>query len=420
MRWPGRYAALLREVRQAPPPALDEARVRARVQAEVTRARLAPVAMSEVRQTSRGWSLALAAGGLALAALVWQQSSARGVARTPALPAAAVSTAAAGSAPAAASSAEAAPVPGPELRDGATLRPGERLVAGERALRVEHAGHSAWSLSAGSAARLLTLGDVLRIELEQGVLSAEVQPRAQSAAGDFFVVQSRGAEVSVHGTRFSVSAPSEGAEQLLVDVQEGLVRVRPTGGAHSVELGPGAHVELVAGQLVKGRASASATPERARGAPGAGRGGRSQRALDSAAPAPLEGVAPAPAVNASGEPASAAAAERSLPTAPSLGEGSAPVNASALEPDAHAVGRVVARIQGCFHRYTRDRGDMRIQARSTLRLDVLPSGELLRAELEPPLAPGIERCLDDALAAVRFEPSDSGYRIERSIQLSTE
>jgi FecR-like protein len=414
MRWPGRYAALLRELRQAPVPEWNHARVRARVLARVERERANGVAPSE-RARGGVWWPVLAAGGLALGALLWQRSVAyRAPSSARSSPSSSVSKAPALAAPASGAPASAAPEP----RDGASLRVGERLVAEERALRVEHAGRSAWSLAAGSSARLLALGDVMRIELERGVLSAQVTPRASASPLDFFVVQGRGTEVSVHGTRFSVSAldGAEGtAETLRVEVEEGVVQVRALGAAAGVDLGPGAQGEFVAGRLVRGTGISRATDSAhapARAANGAGRGGHPARA--SASPAPRDAAASL-AERASDAP------PRLRPTAPPSAPGDARlIEASAEAPDARAVGRVVARIQGCFHRYTRDRGDMRIQARSTLRLDVLPSGELLRAELDPPLAPGIERCLDEALAAVRFEPSASGYRIERGVQLSTE
>jgi hypothetical protein len=78
---------------------------------------------------------------------------------------------------------------------------------------------------------------------------------------------------------------------------------------------------------------------------------------------------------------------------------------------------VAEHVQVCFHRHLPGSRELGIEVSTRLGLWVEASGQLLRADFAPPLAPAIEACVAEKLEQFRAAPSPEGYRIERSLLL---
>jgi len=300
--------------------------------------------------------------------------------------------------------------------DGAPLALGAPVTALAQPRRVEHPGRASWVLAPGSRGRVLSAaGGVLRVALEHGSLDAEVVPSGSGSApgqspAEAFIVEAQGTEVAVHGTRFRVTLSGDHTH---VAVTQGQVVVRPLGQRAGTTLAAGMSAEFRAGVVeppVLPAASASAAP---RTSPSGG----------AAAPAPPRGSLPLgraalPAAAASGSgaaPASVAGAgsgrEAAPPTAPSS---SGAASAAAVEP---ALRAITERVQSCFRRHTPGPSELGIELSTELAFWVEPSGELLQADFEPPLAPAVEACVAAELGQLRLAPSPDGYRVQREIRL---
>lgn len=298
-------------------------------------------------------------------------------------------------------------------RDGAVLSPGEPLSAGATPLRVEHAAQATWVLAPGSEGRLLSAaGGVLRVELTRGTLDAFVLP---SGRAESFVVQAGRTVVSVHGTRFQVSYQGELASVL---VTEGEVHVHPLGQPGGTPLRAGMQAEFVDGVVQSD--SLQVVPDDVAAA--------AHRALAEAAPRPVHsatggaarpGSSAAPGAKPAPETPRASDAQRPPPDDPSSAEEHiAPEPATPAEVLDAALKLASERIQSCFRLHTRGRGELRIEASTQLGLWVQPNGLILEVDLEPPLAPPVERCVATELSGLNLGASPGGFRIDREIRLS--
>jgi hypothetical protein len=256
----------------------------------------------------------------------------------------------------------------PQALDGNALGRGARVDASTDEVRVEHAGHSRWTLERGGRASVTTADGVVRVELEQGALVARVVP---SPRKETFVVQAAGTRVAVHGTAFRVALAKDRVD---VSVTEGTVLVGP------------------------------------RSEPGAGRPlGANESSSFTLAGTPLTGERSARA------PASRPAADRrgvpnverprELPEQPSIDE----------------VEKVVSQVNdlgtACFQKRTSTENGVRVTASTTVTLHALPDGRLELAGLEPPLAPQAQSCLAEGIQKLVIAESQRGIQITRRLEL---
>jgi len=301
--------------------------------------------------------------------------------------------------------------------DGAPLALGAPVTALDQPRRVEHPGRASWVLAPGSRGRVLSAASgVLRVALERGSLDAEVVPSLGASApgpspAEAFIVEAQGTEVAVHGTRFRVTLSGDHTH---VAVSQGQVVVRPLGQRAGTTLAAGMSAEFRAGVVeppLLPAASASAAPRtspsgRAAAGPAPERGSLQRgRAALPAAPASGSGVAPASGAGAG------SGSESAPPTASSPSHAASAV---AVEP---ALRAITERVQSCFRRHTPGPSELRIELSTELAFWVEPSGELLQADFEPPLAPAVEACVAAELGQLRLAPSPEGYRVEREIRL---
>lgn len=368
---------VLREVRAQRPPEPREEALPARLRAELRslgaqpRSAQRPVRSSHSRAWQLGAAAALAAAGLWLVL-------------RPAAPEGAVSP-------------EHAPLeqaalggtggPVPATVDGQPLAAGVLLEATSVARVVQHEGRASWVLQPGSRASLRSAAHVLQVDLEQGSLTAQVRPGEQPES---FVVRARGTEVAVHGTRFSVSLLP--GERVRVEVSDGIVQVRPSGQSAGIALSERGRGEFVAGVL-----QPEPEPRRGLTAPRAESGNGTRPAPGGPPPDPP----PAPAQRPP------AVAVRPPPPAEPPGD-------AASE---RAIQAVTEHVRACFRRHLPGSRELGIEVSTRLALWVEASGQLLRADFEPPLAPDIERCVSEALVQFRAASSAEGYRVERELVL---
>jgi ferric-dicitrate binding protein FerR (iron transport regulator) len=259
--------------------------------------------------------------------------------------------------------------------DGAKLSVGAAVVSTQSAREVTHAGRARWTLEPASRAVLTESAERLGVRLEAGALLAEVVP---GSAREAFAVEAGELRVAVHGTIFRVEL---GADRVLVGVREGVVSVAPRtpGTGQSWLLGAGDQGSFsLNGSVGTVQRATSETTAPAQPAPG-----RSARRRSAA-----------------GVPAEQAA----LPEAPAPAE---------LE---RGLDDVAARTTRCFNEHT-SRGEVRVVARTNIKLEVLADGSAGSLEFDPPLAPAVEKCIENAGAAARFPRSRSGATVERTILL---
>jgi ferric-dicitrate binding protein FerR (iron transport regulator) len=312
----------------------------------------------------------------------------------------------------------------PTWMDGGSLVPGADVVAFDRELLVEHSGRASWTLSPGSRARVLSMdADVLRISLDRGALEAAVRP---SSRAESFVVQALGTEVSVHGTRFTVSLGAEA--RVAVTVSEGEVRVRPTGEQSGVPLSAGMRGHFMAGSLVNGAAATSelsgaerTSPPLAAQANGSNRSAPHKAALPeetSRTAATPVGLSPGPAEPRDALEAATPKDETSAESAAPAGSnapGSAEAASSASAERALAL--ATEHIQACFQKHTNGEGELTIEVSTRLILEVEPSGAILEVRINPPLAPLVDACVARDLASLNLGPSADGFQVDREIRL---
>ncbi len=82
-----------------------------------------------------------------------------------------------------------------------------------------------------------------------------------------------------------------------------------------------------------------------------------------------------------------------------------------------ALEQVMEHVRTCFRPHLPGSRELGIEVSTRLGLWVEASGQLLRADFEPPLAPEIEGCVARKLEAFHATPSVDGYRVERNLLL---
>lgn len=259
-----------------------------------------------------------------------------------------------------------AAAPTPPRLDGNALA-GSSLDATQADMNVEHAGHSQWTLERGSRARVMTHDGVVEVILERGSVAARVVPSPRS---ETFVVEAAGTRVAVHGTVFRVALSGDHVD---VAVTEGVVLVGP-------REKPGS------GQAVSAHESSSFTL-----------GGELMTPMRTNA-RPTR-----PPSEHRGSPTVAAA-----PTLPA-------------QPPIDEVEKVVSQVLGlgskCFESNTATANGVRVTVNTTMTLKALPSGSLELANFDPPLAPAVQRCLEQGVRAVTIAESQQGISIVRRMDL---
>jgi len=258
---------------------------------------------------------------------------------------------------------------------------------------------------------------VLRIALEQGSLDAEVLPSRGAAlhtqnAGESFVVEAHGTEVAVHGTRFRVTLSGERTE---VAVSQGQVVVRPLGQQTGTTLDAGMRAEFSAGVVAPAVSPVPAAPASSGSAAAVSAQPRAALRPGRAAVSPgASSRSPAAASTPGVRAGATAAGSRHSPAAAPPSSPSVAPSAGAVES---ALRAITERVQDCFRRHTSGPSGLGIELSTELAFSVEPSGELLQADFDPPLAPAVEACVAAELEPLRLEPSPEGYRVEREIRL---
>jgi hypothetical protein len=312
-----------------------------------------------------------------------------------------------------------APTPrtfGPELTgplDGARLAAGDRVRAGFAPVTVEHRDHATWILSPGSSATLLTVGSVLTIRLDSGAVSAEIIPVHRPES---FAVEVGSTRVAAHGTRFRVERRNQ---RVFVDVSEGVIAVRPIGaskaGAQGWVLQAPSSGDFAldgrSGQVFAAEAASRPKPASRSRRPFQHRSPAHGHSAPAGSASSIDGMeqsmldVPDAGVLAS-RAETPAAAPVDLPAKPTLGDVEA------------GVSRVIDAMGACFSEHIPPRGDMRVTARTALKLEIDPEGRIAAEEFEPPLAPGVTECARARSESIRFAPSREGISLNRIVELS--
>ena len=272
-----------------------------------------------------------------------------------------------------------------EVVQGDRLLVGQRLVTSAAPLRVEHPERASWTLAPHSSARLVRSGEQIAVELQFGALLASVAP---SSRPESFAVEVGETHVAVHGTVYRVSRREETAH---VEVLHGTVAV----GARS----EAARVWLLT-------------------APATGRFSLDGRRLDTAE---LAKTAPRSVPRAPPSARSAAASDAVGRVGP---RPSSEQDPEPLEPHPsgaeleRALELLIEDVRDCFASHTQPSGNVVIQARSTLHVQVEPSGRVGQLTFDPPLSPAVRACAEDRVAARRFPPSKLGARTGRLVLLT--
>lgn len=269
--------------------------------------------------------------------------------------------------------------------DGNALAAGAVVTAENDPVVVEHRGHATWTLEPKSVAHVVSLGDVVTVALDRGVLSAHVvkSPRPES-----FVVLVDRTRIAVHGTAFRVERL---AGSVRVRVTEGVVAVGPVGGKGFPLVAPG---------------SATVTLD------GVRTGGASVVPGTAGSPEVVEAPAAPPPATVPPELASSSPAPKEPPHAARAHD------AAALPRGADgSVQRVIATVQRCFSEHTSSGGDLKVTVLTSMTLRVAPNGRVGEAVFTPPLAPSVRLCVDASVGSLAFPSSAEGFAVERTLEL---
>lgn len=291
---------------------------------------------------------------------------------------------------------------GPEVSgalDGDTLRAGDAVLSGARSISVDHRGQASWVLEPSSHATVVSQGNVIALRLDSGALSAQVVPVHRPES---FIVEAGGTRVAVHGTRFRVERRDD---RVLVGVTEGVVTVSSLsrgpkqawtlrGPSHGDFALDGASGEVVSGELAAVSAASGSHATRA-----AKRLVNPNKAVEKA----TQSVEEEPAVEA---PETLPEARAELPAKPSIGD---------VES---GLATVVNIVTSCFAENMPARGDIRVTARTTLKLQIAPDGRVASEEFDPPLAPSVRDCATQGSKAAHFAPSHEGVSVTRTLELA--
>ena len=307
--------------------------------------------------------------------------------------------------------------------DATTLRNGDRIVADASALTVSHPGHATWTLAGSSSVVVERTGPVILLELQSGMLRAEVVPRPDIES---FAVRVGDTVVSVHGTIFTVEKRGDRA---LVQVQRG-----------SVQVGPRSRFGHGAGWLMVAPASGSFSLDGARTAafddlssvrempatallvpPAPAAPGPAM--LPSPAPVPpSDAIEPrrTPQLNARApliEPDQSSTAQLSPepvePSEPELPEVLTEANVTA-QLDA-----IRAQVADC-HRRLAPLGDenVKVTVQTTLTLNIAPDGHMSLGRFDPPLAPEVHGCAASALVGIGYPKAKNASTLRLELRIN--
>jgi hypothetical protein len=272
--------------------------------------------------------------------------------------------------------------------DGDALTVGERLRADANHLVVEHSQHATWTLEPGGDAHIEQLGSVVRIALDRGAVSARV---VKSPQPESFVVRVEGTRIAVHGTAFRVVRLGS---TVRVEVTEGVVGVGPVGGPSFDVVAPSSATTTLDGVRTDRRHAARDT------------GGKN-------AERPRTGAAE---VAAAGEPEPEAPEEAASAT-PAEGTPQVSARAPRASGSAPSADGIIAAVRRCFREQTVASGDLHISVSTQMALRIQASGRVGEAVFTPPLAPGVRRCVDESVGAMKFDASPDGFAIDRVLEL---
>ena len=272
--------------------------------------------------------------------------------------------------------------------DGNALAVGAAVRADADCVVVEHTKHATWKLEPGGLAHVEQLGSVVRIALDRGSLSARV---VKSPQPESFVVRVEGTRVAVHGTAFRVVRLGN---TVRVEVTEGVVGVGPVGGPSFDVVAPSTATTTLGGVRLDSRHAGRDT-----GPKSAERPHPSAVAAAEPEPAPEESAVAEPAEEPSGKaPQVSARAPR----------------ASSSTPNTDGIVEAVRR---CFREHTVASGGVEISVSTQMSLRIDASGRVGEAVFTPPLAPGVRRCVDDTVGAMKFDSSPDGVAVVRVLEL---
>jgi ferric-dicitrate binding protein FerR (iron transport regulator) len=260
-----------------------------------------------------------------------------------------------------------------ELASGPTrgdlLVPGASVTTLAEPRTIEHPERASWTLAPHSHATLVTKGELVVVRLERGSITARIVP---SSRPESFAVETADVRVAAHGTVFRVTLDG-GA--VAVSVEEGSVLVGPraTPGIGKLLAGPSAERFSLSGAPV-------AEPRR----------------VTAARPAQRVEQPSAEATPTS----SVGAAEPPSP-----------------EQIALATDRVVELASACFSKRTAASDGVRVTAHTVLSFITAPDGSVTSIQLDPPLAPNVQSCIEEGSAKLRAAPSERGFQGTRVVDL---
>ncbi|NRA34010.1 MAG: FecR domain-containing protein [Polyangiaceae bacterium] len=243
-------------------------------------------------------------------------------------------------------------------------------------------GIASWELAPHSVASLIEIGDITRLRLFHGALTATVHPVHRPES---FVVEAGQARVAVHGTVFRVEL--QGTE-FHVNVTKGVVSVGPLD-SKSTETVAMLHAPTQQQFDLNGRRQA---PKNTVSAPTA----RKSAPVAVRTPAPSTKTFSPPSAVANAAPPTALAKP-----APTIRQGRA---------------RFAGVVSNCFDRHTRNSG-VAIQADTQTKLFINAEGRVYKVLFSPPLAPSVQRCTSQGLSAVAFPKADQGHELSQSVSL---
>ncbi|MBI4704897.1 MAG: FecR domain-containing protein [Deltaproteobacteria bacterium] len=401
---------LVEQMRAEKPPALDWKRIERRVQHQLAEEGIIrPAAESRWQRRSFWRHAALLAAAAAVALFALGRGALEGR-EPPAGPVAAVDLNRL-----------------PTIEGGSDYRvdavePGALVESGARAVSFALAGVARWTLSPGTAVRVLTKQVPHVLRLERGSVLAEVVPRAGAGASGRFAVEVGSARVVVRGTVFSVSREGD---EIRVEVRRGQVAVEPmgeasTGQAHLLAAPARASFSLQ-GQLLakrepdRGGKAVAAAPQEAPGAePGeprpAAEGAAGARSL--LAPAgPLGGAGPSPT-----SPAAPASPADTGPSSDLLAPDAGAASPSGPAPATISPADARELVTSCLHARSgssRQGAEVHVSVRSHVRVRLDDDGRVSSVAFSPPLKPDLQAC-GLALFGRRVVPGASQFEFEVS------
>lgn len=270
-------------------------------------------------------------------------------------------------------------IPTPRLPhhiDGDALALGAVVTSGVDEVVVEHRGHATWTLSPESAAHVESVGDIVAVALDRGIVTAKV---VKSPKPESFIVRVEHTRIAVHGTRFRVVRLDSSVR---VDVEEGVVGVGPVGK-------PGFDLRAPDGATVNFEGIRTDIPT-------------------AAAQSRHPSAGAAPTISAANQ---AQAHQKSFDLAPADEDGM---------PRGAQVGidQTTNSVETCLRENTVSGGDLHVTVQTKMTLRVDGNGKVGEAVFAPPLAPNVGACVDAALEKISFPHSAGGFVAYRVLELS--